>query len=109
MNNKILILVLFIIVGNSCKQQEGNSGDDPVRVIFDTDMGNDIDDALALAMLNNYIDMGLVDMLGVVSSKDNPYSVRIYGSQLPAAQKIFSKTSTAQMALLKMSLTNKKN
>ena len=23
----------------------------PVRVIFDTDMGNDIDDALALAML----------------------------------------------------------
>ena len=31
---------------------------DPVQVIFDTDMGNDIDDALALAMLHTMQDQG---------------------------------------------------
>lgn len=45
---------------------------EPVRVIFDTDIGNDIDDALALAMLHAYADEGKVELLGVTISKDNP-------------------------------------
>ncbi|MBR1543315.1 MAG: nucleoside hydrolase [Muribaculaceae bacterium] len=44
--------------------------DVPQRVIFDTDMGNDIDDALALDMLYKYQDMGRIRLLGIMSSKE---------------------------------------
>jgi inosine-uridine nucleoside N-ribohydrolase len=46
----------------------------PVPLILDTDMGNDIDDALALAMIHTLQSRGECELLGVVSSKDNPYS-----------------------------------
>ncbi len=46
----------------------------PVPVIFDTDMGNDIDDALALCMLHSLQSMGKVDLLAVTVNKDNPYA-----------------------------------
>lgn len=47
----------------------------PIPVIFDTDMGNDIDDALALQMLFNYDKAGIIDLKGVTISKCNPHSV----------------------------------
>ena len=47
----------------------------PIPVIFDTDMGNDIDDALALQMLFNYDRDGLIDLKGITISKCNPHSV----------------------------------
>jgi len=43
-------------------------------VIFDTDMGNDVDDALALVMLYDADAKGLIDLKAVTISKDNPYS-----------------------------------
>lgn len=47
---------------------------DPVRIIFDTDMGNDCDDAGALGMLHALADNGEADILGVIcSSGANPY------------------------------------
>jgi hypothetical protein len=46
----------------------------PVRLILDTDMGNDIDDALALAMIHSLQSLGECELLGVVTSKDNPMS-----------------------------------
>ena len=46
----------------------------PVRIIFDTDMGNDIDDALALAMLHAFEARGEVDLLAVTLTKDNPWA-----------------------------------
>ena len=46
----------------------------PVPVIFDTDMGNDVDDALALAMLHALADRGEVELLAVTLTKDNPYA-----------------------------------
>lgn len=46
----------------------------PQAVIFDTDMGNDIDDALAQAMLLNYEKSGKVKIRAIVVNKDNPYS-----------------------------------
>ena len=45
----------------------------PVRLIYDTDMGNDIDDALALAVIHELMDRGEVDLLAVTISKDNPW------------------------------------
>ena len=38
-------------------------------------MGNDIDDALALQMLFNYEDDGLIDLKGITICKCNPHSV----------------------------------
>ncbi len=42
----------------------------PVPVVFDTDMGNDIDDALALAMLHALESRGEVRLLAVTITKD---------------------------------------
>ncbi|MCD7974045.1 MAG: nucleoside hydrolase [Candidatus Azobacteroides sp.] len=46
----------------------------PVSVIFDTDIGNDIDDALALDMIYKYIDRDKFRLLGIMTNKDNYYS-----------------------------------
>ncbi len=43
----------------------------PVKLIFDTDMGNDIDDALALAIAHHLMDAGRCEILGVTLSKSN--------------------------------------
>lgn len=43
----------------------------PEKVIFDTDMGNDVDDVLALDILYKYVDAGKIDLLAVMSSKDS--------------------------------------
>jgi inosine-uridine nucleoside N-ribohydrolase len=45
-----------------------------VPVIFDTDMGNDVDDALALAMLHALESRGECRLLAVTITKDNPWS-----------------------------------
>lgn len=47
---------------------------EPVRVVFDTDMGNDVDDALALAILHAFESRGEAKLLAVTITKDNPYS-----------------------------------
>jgi inosine-uridine nucleoside N-ribohydrolase len=45
-----------------------------VPVIFDTDMGNDVDDALALGMLHALESRGECRLLGVTVTKDNPWA-----------------------------------
>ncbi len=46
----------------------------PVPVIFDTDVGNDIDDALALAVLHALESRGEARLLAVTITKDNPWA-----------------------------------
>ena len=46
----------------------------PVPIIFDTDMGNDIDDAMALAVIHNLEKRGFCNLLAVTSTKDHPKS-----------------------------------
>jgi inosine-uridine nucleoside N-ribohydrolase len=46
----------------------------PVPVIFDTDMGNDVDDALALAMLHALESRGECRLIAVTLTKDNPWA-----------------------------------
>lgn len=58
----------------SCNSQS-DAGQTPVPVIFDTDVGNDIDDVLALEMLFNYEKEGKIDLLGISLSKSNPYTI----------------------------------
>lgn len=45
-----------------------------VPVIFDTDMGNDIDDALALALLHALETRGECRLIAVTITKDNPWA-----------------------------------
>ncbi|MFQ7386925.1 MAG: nucleoside hydrolase [Alistipes sp.] len=45
-------------------------------MIFDTDMGNDVDDPLALDMLYKAVDRGEITLLGILSSKDTEFSPR---------------------------------
>jgi inosine-uridine nucleoside N-ribohydrolase len=47
---------------------------EPVRLIFDTDMGNDVDDALALAVIHALQSRGEAGLLAVTVSKDNRYA-----------------------------------
>ena len=47
---------------------------EPVRLIYDTDMGNDVDDAMALAVIHALQDRGECRLLAVTVSKDNFYA-----------------------------------
>jgi len=45
---------------------------EPVPVVFDTDMGNDVDDAVALAILHALESRGEAKLIAVTITKDNP-------------------------------------
>ncbi len=44
----------------------------PVPIVFDTDMGNDADDAMALAMIHNLERRGACKLLAITITKDHP-------------------------------------
>lgn len=46
----------------------------PVRIIFDTDMAEDIDDVGALAVLHHLADRGEVELLACMVSSNNPHA-----------------------------------
>jgi inosine-uridine nucleoside N-ribohydrolase len=46
----------------------------PVRLIFDTDMGNDVDDAVALAMIHALESRGEAKLVAVTVTKDNRWA-----------------------------------
>lgn len=74
----------------SCTQRSEDAAD-PVNIILDTDMGNDIDDAIALDMLYTCIDSGYVNLLAIMVNKDDaPYPAAFiditntfYGHKIP--------------------------
>ena len=62
----------------------------PVPIIFDTDMGNDIDDLLALALIHSLESRGHCRLIAVTSTKDHPLSIPLidaantfYGKRVP--------------------------
>lgn len=67
--NRILSFMM-IAVAVSCSVQPSA---ERIPVIFDTDLGNDVDDAIALAMLYRYADEGRVDILAQGLSKGGRY------------------------------------
>lgn len=44
----------------------------PVKLIFDTDMGNDVDDLMALSMIHSLQKRGAIELLAVTITKDHP-------------------------------------
>src|SRR5215207_7922204 len=67
MRGLLILLIVFIVVAAGCTRQ-------PVRLIFDTDIGNDIDDALALGVIHALQSRGECDLLAVTISKDNRWA-----------------------------------
>ena len=61
---KPTLLALFALVGLAQAA--------PVKLIFDTDMGNDVDDLMALVMIHNLQKRGACDLLAVTITKDHP-------------------------------------
>lgn len=62
----------------------------PIKIIFDTDIGGDCDDAGALAMLHRLCDMGEAELLAVTHCYSSPYVAgcidainRFYGREVP--------------------------
>lgn len=71
----LAILFLIILSGcNSGQQKHTNATPGAEKIIFETDMGNDVDDALALDMLYKYLDAGKIDLLAIMTNKDSPHS-----------------------------------
>lgn len=64
----VLLLSLLAFVRPAAPAAE------PVRLILDTDIGNDVDDALALAMIHALESRAEVQLLAVTITKDNRYA-----------------------------------
>lgn len=54
-----------------CSLATGLSAAEPVRLIFDTDIGNDVDDVLALGMIHSLQSRGACQLLAVTVTKDS--------------------------------------
>ncbi len=64
---RVFLLAMTIISVGSVKADDR----EPTRLIFDTDMGNDVDDALALGIIHALQTRGEVELLAVTLTKDN--------------------------------------
>jgi inosine-uridine nucleoside N-ribohydrolase len=64
------ITILILVIAFSCTV----SAQAPPNIIFDTDMGNDIDDALALAMLHAFQSRHEANLIAVTVTKDNQWA-----------------------------------
>jgi len=68
--------LLFLIIFSGCTAKDRQSTrivSDAQKVIFETDIGNDVDDALALDMLYKYMDAGEINLLGIMINKEGTY------------------------------------
>lgn len=80
MKTKVKIGAFFLIgfILTNCGSQQTSINNEvyesvPV-VIFETDMGNDVDDALALDMLYKYAEVGKMKLLALTTNKKSEYS-----------------------------------
>lgn len=65
----LLLLALTTLCATSTRQA---FAEDPVPILFDTDMANDCDDAGALAVLHALADLGEAKILAVVTNRKDP-------------------------------------
>ena len=67
----IMIPMLLFGCGTGKKRAEG---DGAINFIFETDMGNDVDDALALDMIYKYHEAGKINLLAICLNKEGSAS-----------------------------------
>jgi inosine-uridine nucleoside N-ribohydrolase len=70
------LMLLLISIINSCnyRSEKNRHETEPLRVIFDTDIGEDNDDVSALAILHALADSGKVDILAMGVVSGYPYA-----------------------------------
>lgn len=66
-----LLILILVLINCSCSNQVQKKGDQPVKIIFDTDLGPDYDDVGALAFLHAMADSGKAEILATISSNKN--------------------------------------
>jgi inosine-uridine nucleoside N-ribohydrolase len=67
----LALLSLFLIAADSCSHVVLAAQPKPVPLIFDTDIGNDVDDVLALGMIHALQSRGECELLAVTITKDH--------------------------------------
>lgn len=73
MKQLLIFIFLAVLLFPGCTKLESPA--DPIpNIIFETDMGNDVDDALALDMIYKYLDAGKINLLAISSNKESRYS-----------------------------------
>lgn len=72
MNKIIKLIIVLFLVNNVAFAQKSTA---KINVIVDTDMGNDVDDALAIDMLFKYMDDKKVNLLAISNVKNNKHAV----------------------------------
>jgi hypothetical protein len=65
------VLLAFAVMAGGCPSPFSI---EPVRLIFDTDIGNDVDDALALGVIHSLQSRGECELIAVTISKDHELS-----------------------------------
>jgi inosine-uridine nucleoside N-ribohydrolase len=71
MNKSLFIAAITLFCLSGCRNQEVEIREEVKRIIFDTDLGPDYDDAGALAFLHAMADSGKAEILATVSSNMN--------------------------------------
>ena len=65
----MLLIVVLLLACNSIQNDETKKfAFEPVKIILDTDMGSDCDDAGAFAVLHRYADLGRAEIIGCIYS-----------------------------------------
>src|SRR5580765_2641722 len=70
----LLVAAAFFAAQAGAADQADVKRAPPVALIFDTDMGNDIDDALALGVIHALESRRECELLAVTLSKDNEFA-----------------------------------
>ena len=71
------MVLLALTINTTCNAKKTkDAGQKPQLVIFETDMGNDVDDALALDILYKYMDQGKIKLLAIMTNKEGAGSAR---------------------------------
>lgn len=66
----IIVLATLTLAGCGNKAKETAKDSDVVNIIMETDIGNDVDDALAMDLLYKYLDEGKINLLAVNINKE---------------------------------------
>ena len=69
------LILFFLLPCIEALSAKGHSGIHEVqRVILDTDIDSDVDDAGALAMILNMHKKGIINLLGIITTSDDPFA-----------------------------------
>lgn len=68
----VFAVLSAVISTAGCGSVKDEGTKDPMVLIMETDIGNDVDDALAMDMLYKYIDAGQIDLKAVCINKEGP-------------------------------------